>query len=265
MKVDYEIALEVASHEAIVRKAYKDSVGKWTWSVGLTSATGHDVTRYIDKPASLEKCLAVYAWALERYADQVRQVFKGYTLTKAQFAAALSFHWNTGAIKRASWVKKWKAGDKAGARRAFMNWITPKSIAGRRRAERDLFFDGKWNNNGTMVEYTRLSVSYQPIWSSAKRIDVTKELKAAFHTPVVTPQDLPSKPDAKVTQPTLTPSAAPVTPPATVSPKEEPKAPAPKKASEKTAVAALVAILTTTGVMFWDKLEQAYHYLWSII
>jgi len=45
--VDYDVAMEVASHEAIIRQAYKDSEGVWIWSVGLTSATGHVVERYI--------------------------------------------------------------------------------------------------------------------------------------------------------------------------------------------------------------------------
>ncbi|TKT79955.1 lysozyme, partial [Aquamicrobium sp. LC103] len=143
MRVDYDIAMEIASHEAIVRQAYKDSVGVWTWSVGLTSATGHIVDRYIGKSQSLEHCLRVYVWALDNYADAVRKAFAGIPLTKAQFAAALSFHWNTGAIERASWVKKFKAGDIIGARKAFMDWRKPASIIGRREKERDLFFEGK--------------------------------------------------------------------------------------------------------------------------
>ena len=53
--VDYDVAMEVAGHEAIIRQAYKDSKGIWTWSVGLTSATGHVVERYIGKPQSLDR------------------------------------------------------------------------------------------------------------------------------------------------------------------------------------------------------------------
>src|SRR5690606_24496553 len=153
--VDFDVAIEVACHEGIVRQAYKDSVGVWTWSVGLTNATGHNVERYIGKPQPLEHCLAVYVWALDKYAEAVRRAFRGHTLTKAQFAAARSFHWNTGAIERASWVNHSKAGNMAAAKKAFMNWTKPPEITGRRRAERDLFFDGKWANKGTMTEYTR--------------------------------------------------------------------------------------------------------------
>ncbi|MGB1254075.1 MAG: lysozyme, partial [Candidatus Promineifilaceae bacterium] len=116
------IALEVASHEAIIRQAYKDSVGVWTWSVGLTSMSGHNVERYIGKPQPLKKCLEVFLWALERYADDVREAFAGHSLSDEEFAAALSFHWNTGAIKKASWVKQWKSGQIAAAKKSFMNY-----------------------------------------------------------------------------------------------------------------------------------------------
>ncbi len=178
MVVDYDVAMEIASHEAIIRQAYKDSVGVWTWSVGLTSASGHDVTRYIGKPQPLRHCLAVYVWALEKYADDVREAFSGHSLSKAQFAGALSFHWNTGAIKRATWVRKWKAGDVRGARKAFMDWRKPREIVPRRRRECALFFAGQWHGDGKMTEFTRLTRRSTPDWSSARRIDVAHELRA---------------------------------------------------------------------------------------
>lgn len=185
-KVDAQVALEVAAHEAVIRQAYYDSVDVLTWGVGLTNATGHDVSRYLGKPADMQHCMNVYVWALDRYADQVRQVFKGYTLTKAQFAAALSFHWNTGAIKRAAWVQSWKAGNTAEARRQFMNWVTPKEITARREKERDLFFDGTWTNKGKMLEYTEVTSRRTPKWSSGVMRDVSKEVNAALGVRIIT-------------------------------------------------------------------------------
>lgn len=180
MNITPKIAMELAAHEGLVRQAYKDSVGVWTWSVGITSKSGHSVERYIGKPQSLEKCIEVWLWVLETYADDVRRVFDGYDLNDAQFAAALSFHYNTGAITRASWVKHWKAGKVAGAKRAFMNWSKPREIIPRRRAERDLFFDGKWSGDGTMTEYTRLTRRNTPDWGSAVKVDVSDAVNAAL-------------------------------------------------------------------------------------
>lgn len=207
-KVTFAAAMEIASHEAVIRQTYKDSVGVLTWSVGMTNATGHRVERYIGKPAPLQTCLDVYAWALENYADGVRRAFKGYDLTDAQFAAALSFHWNTGKIESASWVRKWKARDIAGARAAFLEWNKPKAIKARRKKEHDLFFDGVWSGDGTMIEYTRLTKNMTPVWSSAKRINVETELRAAFLKRIVGVQDQPPRPDAPVLTPTLSPSLA---------------------------------------------------------
>jgi hypothetical protein len=85
------VPLRSPSHEAIIRQAYRDLEGVWTWSVGITSGPGHGVERYIGKPQPLSHCLAVYAWALNRYAEAGQAAFNGYPLTKAQFTAALSF------------------------------------------------------------------------------------------------------------------------------------------------------------------------------
>jgi GH24 family phage-related lysozyme (muramidase) len=191
-KITTRVALEVAHHEAVIRQAYKDSVGKWTWSVGLTNASGHNVERYIDSPQPLSKCLEVFVWALERYAEDVREVFSGYDLTEEQFAAALSFHWNTGAIKRASWVKHWKSGDYRTARKRFMDWKRPPEIEERRKAERDLFFVGVWHNQGTMPEYTRVHSNHTPDWSSRVERDVSATLRNLLEPSAVTPAKQPS-------------------------------------------------------------------------
>ena len=176
-----KIALEVASHELLMRKAYKDSVDKWTWSVGMTNATGHNVERYIDNPQTVRKCLEIYLWALSDYNEDVTEAFAGHTLTQAQRAAALSFHWNTGAIKRAAWVGSFMAGNKLKAHKQFMNYKTPSSIIERREKERDLFFDGVWSNNGKMGEITKLSSRYQPIWRSRIEIDVADVIEGILN------------------------------------------------------------------------------------
>ena len=64
-KITPRIAAELISHEAIVREAYLDSVDVWTWSVGITSASGHTVwPRYLDNPQTLRRCFEVYEWAI---------------------------------------------------------------------------------------------------------------------------------------------------------------------------------------------------------
>lgn len=165
-------AAELAGHEALVREWYRDSKGIGTWGIGVTNASGHNVDRYKDNPQTLDHCLAIYAWLLlTGYAPDVRKAFAGHDLNEAQFAAALSFHYNTGKILTASWPKLWMAGDIAAARRSFMEWRNPPEIVPRREKERDLFFDGIWSGDGKVRVLGVRKPSYQPDFSGKERID----------------------------------------------------------------------------------------------
>ena len=168
------IALELVGHEAIVPEMYVDSVGVPTWSVGITDASGHTVSRYKDNPQPIARCIEVYLWLLrEKYLPSVLEAFDGYKLSEHELGAALSFHYNTGAIKRASWVKLVKAGKTAEAKAAFMEWRNPPEILKRRQAECDLFFRGVWSATGKVTVYDVRKPSYAPNWRSAKRVDIT--------------------------------------------------------------------------------------------
>lgn len=180
-EITARIALELISHEAIVREAYKDSEGVWTWGVGVTSASGHRVERYKDNPQTIQRCLEIFAWLLRtKYGPDVVKAFAGRPLTEAQFGAALSFHYNTGAIRTADWVESWVAGQVDKARAEFMNWRKPASLIERREKERDLFFDGRWSGDGraTLLEVSK--PSYAPRWSSARKVEVRADLEAAL-------------------------------------------------------------------------------------
>lgn len=158
------IAAELIHHEGIVREAYRDSIGVWTWSVGLTDASGHRVRRYRDQPQSLHRCLEVYVWVLRnRYLPAVIEAFGPVRPAEHELAAALSFHWNTGAIGRAEWMARVRAGERAEARRALMNWCRPAALAARRKRERALFFEGRWAGDGSALVYRVAKPSYAPV------------------------------------------------------------------------------------------------------
>lgn len=191
-KITTKIALEIIQHEAIVRQAYKDSVDVWTWGVGVTNSSGHNVTRYIGNPQPMQKVLEVYIWLLEtKYLPAVEEAFFGADITEEQLAAALSFHWNTGAIKKATWVKQFMAGDVIAAKKSFMNYRKPASIIDRRKAERDLFFSGKWTSGGASVEITRVFANGNPDWRSRKSIDVSGVIGSIIATTAPAPVKTP--------------------------------------------------------------------------
>jgi lysozyme len=172
------IANELISHESIVAEAYKDSKGIWTWGVGVTNASGHEVhPRYLDKPQDIRKCLEVYIWLLtQKYLPPVVRAFNR-PLSEAELGAALSFHYNTGAIGKASWVKLVNAGETAKARVAFMLYNKPHEIIERREKERDLFFKGEWSGDGKVNVYPVRRPSYAPNWAKCQRVDVTAEIE----------------------------------------------------------------------------------------
>lgn len=174
------IALELIAHEGIVTEAYKDSVGVWTSSVGITDASGHKVfPRYKDKPQPLEHCIGVYLWLLrEKYLPPVLAAFGRHDPSEAELGAALSFHWNTGAIARASWIGRFVKGDVAGARAAMLEWARPKELLARRRREQALFFDGKWSEDGTALVYGVAKPSYQP--ARGQRVQVRALVEGLF-------------------------------------------------------------------------------------
>ena len=176
--------LEIAEHEGLVLEAYKCSAGVWTWGFGVTDASGHRVyPRYRNAPSTVERAVEVYEWLLRtKYLPEVQRAFRGRELTEAQRTAALSFHWNTGAIGTADWVRSFLAGNRALARQQIMNWSRPREIIGRRQAERNLFFDGRWSFDGRVTIYDRVNqrAPFNPVWSSARQLDIRPHVRAAL-------------------------------------------------------------------------------------
>lgn len=154
------IVCELLAHEGVVLEAYKDSVGVWTWSVGLATTGGWPVMQYKDNPASLEVCLAAYLKALRTvYLPAVLKAFPG-RLEEHQLGALLSFHYNTGAIGRLGPNEM-----------DFMRWRRPAAIVKRRECERDLYRQARWSSDGTALVYQAVAKpAYRPI--SPKRVPV---------------------------------------------------------------------------------------------
>ncbi|MGH6785714.1 MAG: lysozyme [Novosphingobium sp.] len=84
---------------------------------------------------------------LVRYAGEVSAALAGAPTTQPQFDALVGFHYNTGAIRRATLTKRHRAGDFAAARAEFARWVRAggKVLPGlvkRRAAEAELYGSG---------------------------------------------------------------------------------------------------------------------------
>lgn len=126
------------AHEGVVLKAYRDPVGVWTIGAGLTSASG--VVRVTPGLIiSREEAGDLLRQALRRnYEPAVASAMPGARQHEAD--AGISFHFNTGAIGRATWVKRWRSkAVPALVRAGLMAWVKGggKVLPGlkRRRAE----------------------------------------------------------------------------------------------------------------------------------
>lgn len=156
--------LPLCAEEGLVPEAYKDSEGIWTWALGVTDASGHKVERYKDNPQPLKKCVEVSMWLLrEKYLPHVLKAFGDHALTESELAAALSFHWNTGAILTTSWVKLFLAG-KVKEARAFLesHYVNNGTLKSRRLRESRLFFGGEWPKSLLVPVYGVAKPSYRP-------------------------------------------------------------------------------------------------------
>jgi len=123
-------------------EAYPDpGSGGDPWTIGW-GATGPGIA-----PGAVwtqAQCDARLEADLAHYATAVAQELGDAPTTQNQFDALVSFHYNTGAIARATLTQKHKAGDFAGAAAEFARWnkAAGKVMAGlvrRREAEAKLY------------------------------------------------------------------------------------------------------------------------------
>lgn len=191
-------AAEIAAHEALVPMPYRDSVGVWTIGIGHTAAAGAPdpakLPKGVEQP--IEEMVALFMADLERYEADVLDVVK-VPLAEHELAALVSFHFNTGAIRRASLVKALNAGDRAEAARRMALWNKPAEIVGRRRREVDLFRNGNWSGGGVFWIYPA---------DAAGRVQWRKGRKARFADhwparPAPLPPPIPDAPSPKPAPP----------------------------------------------------------------
>lgn len=169
--------------EGVVLRAYRDIVGVWTIGAGLTAASGVVVPKagMVITRAEATRLLKL---ALEmNYEPAVEKVMQGFTGSKVirphqhEFDAGVSFHFNTGAIARASWVKLWRAGKPAKEiRSAMMLWNKAggrvvRGLQLRRQREADLLLGGFYFNPNAKVNQPPGSPTYMALAAWTPNID----------------------------------------------------------------------------------------------
>ena len=204
----------LALHEGIVPAPYRDSVGVWTYGIGHTLGAGYPDPAKMQRgmPTNLDAALRdvfdLFRRDVAKYEAAVNRAVK-VPVTQAQFDALVSFHYNTGAIGRASLVKRLNAGDVGGAATGFLAWMKPPEIKDRRTAEFALFAKGTYPTG--QVTVWQVSKAGKVIWKPARRLTKDQVL-ALLDGPVAEPH----KPAAPPTSPAQ--SAKPAAPPKAAKP-----------------------------------------------
>jgi lysozyme len=138
------------AHEGVVLTAYRCPAGKWTIGAGLTAASGV-VVPHAGMAMTRAEASRLLKLALARYYEPaVRQALG--PVPQNAFDGAVSFHFNTGAIGRASWVGSYRANDSTGVRSRLALWnkgggrVLP-GLQRRRREEADAILLDRWPND----------------------------------------------------------------------------------------------------------------------
>lgn len=165
-------AMQTIGEEAIVCSAYYDSVHVLSFGVGHTAAAGApDPRDWVNRVATVGQVVGVFEVDDQRYAGGVRAAFTR-PLSQAQFDAAFDFHFNTGEIELAQWVKLFNAGRDPEAETSFAaNWEGQPVLKARRERERALFFHGTYSGSGFATEYP-VNARQQIVWSAGKQVDL---------------------------------------------------------------------------------------------
>lgn len=165
--------IAILAHEGVVPAPYKDSKGVWTFGVGHTAAAGDPNPATMPKgmpgdlDAGIARAFEVFRRDLVKYETAVALAIK-VPVAQHEFDAAVSFHFNTGAIHRATWVKTLNAGDHRMAAAQIMAWSKPPEIIQRRAAEQRLFRDGVYPSHS--VNVWQADTAGKVIWKTAKQL-----------------------------------------------------------------------------------------------
>lgn len=164
----------LAAHEGIVPAPYRDSVGVWTYGIGHTKAAGDPDPQEMPRgmPKNIDMAIVevfkVFSKDIQKYTSDVLEVFDGVNLSQEELDGLVSFHYNTGAIAKATFTGFLRT-DPLEARQRFMQWRKPPEIVPRRTEEAELIFEGKYP--GKNVTVWSADDFGKVVWKPVKTLD----------------------------------------------------------------------------------------------
>lgn len=150
------------AEEGVVLRAYRCPAGVWTIGAGLTAGSGVVAPKagmIITKAEATNLLQRALRQNYEPTVAVAMSLVRGSMVTRPvqhEFDAGVSFHFNTGAINKASWVKKWLAdAARRDVRAALLLWnkgggkVLPGLVA-RREREASMLLDGVYPRHASV-------------------------------------------------------------------------------------------------------------------
>lgn len=175
----------LVSVEGICLSPYLDSKGVKTIAIGATVSEIPDIAKMPwDTTITMREAFTLLDRGLKKYMDAVNRSLD-VSVTQYQFDALVSFCYNvgTGVVKDriggmsgSTLLKRINRGEsKESIRQAFMMWLKPPEIKGRRTKEANLFVNGNYGDGKANV-FPVNSVTHKPQYSKGKIIKVAEYL-----------------------------------------------------------------------------------------
>lgn len=175
MRISHKGIVALEGREGIRLTVYRDSKGLPTVGVGhLVIPADH--LKVGDKIRQAH-CDDFLAFDLKRFEDAVNTSVK-VSLTQNQFDACVSLAFNIGesGFKGSTVVKRLNASDYDGAANAFMRWVKPPEITGRRKTEVKQFL----TPDSPSVTAEPTQVTSRPLLKKGSRGQDVKDLQTAL-------------------------------------------------------------------------------------
>lgn len=177
-------ALEL--EEGVVLRAYLCPAGRWTIGAGLTAASGV-VKPHAGMVITREMATNLLQLALRKsYEPEVAKAMPAAPQTA--FDAGVSFHFNTGAIGRATWVKRWRAkAARAAIVVSLLAWnkgggkVLP-GLTARREREAAMLLDGVYRGAAAQAP-SAIYATWGLVLTPQERVNVKSGLQLLGYEP----------------------------------------------------------------------------------
>lgn len=148
----------IVKSEGVVPAPYIDPVGVWTFGIGHTAMSGEPDPAKMprgmpdDVDAAIRYAFDLFKRRIRKYEDEVAQAVR-VPLSQHEFDALVSFHFNTGAISRASATDYLNNGNREEAARRLTLYnkgrvngqlVVLEGLVRRREEERRMFLYGDY-------------------------------------------------------------------------------------------------------------------------